>query len=121
MNDEGWEGNACFHSNVEHTLDCISLFAAMTRLTLKSCTGPTELSSGRLVTGRVEQGGIQKYASTLRSSGYHARLRATVTEFTSLRSHPSLRPVYRAYGAPVAHGSPCHRINYRLRTICISR
>lgn len=44
--------------------------------------------------------------------GYHARLRATVTEFTL---PPSLC---------VERGSvavPCHRINYRLRTICISR
>lgn len=63
-----------------------ALFAAMTRLTLKSCTGPTGLSSGRLVTGRADTK-IRFYR------GYHARLRATVTEFSSsLRSHPSLRP-----------------------------
>lgn len=124
MNDEGWEGNACFHSNVEHTLDCISLFAAMTRLTLKSCTGPTELSSGRLVTGRVEQGGIQKYASTLRSSGYHARLRATVTEFTSLRSHPSLRPRVRCasrswVALPPNKLSPPHHLHKSIKSVLV--
>lgn len=87
MNDERWEGNACFHSDVEHTRTLsLGPFRGLTRLTLKSCTGPTGLSSGRLVTGRVDTK-IRFYR------GYHARLRATVTEFSSsLRSHPSLRP-----------------------------
>lgn len=70
-----------------------ALFTAMTRLTLKSCTGPTGLSSGRLVTGRVDT----KIRFSTRSRGYHARLRATVTEFSSSLPFPSL-PALCMYG-----------------------
>lgn len=45
---------------------CSSAFPCYDRLTLKSCTRPTGLSSGRLVTGRAANRQGQKYVSTCR-------------------------------------------------------
>lgn len=79
---------------------------------------------GDLLRAAWNRGGIQKYASTLRSSGYHARLRATVTEFTSLRSHPSLRPRVRCasrswVALPPNKLSPPHHLHKSIKSVLV--